>query len=357
MVYVQQYCNLAAAVFLTILAPLPRTNATAESHIIREDIPSQCSIEPVSRVCCGPNATVIGNYCACKQYHGCERPCEPLRSCPTSVGFHINVPRRCDLRVKGAAVSGPHGSAASSPEQCIAENRRIRFVHIDKSGGTAVRAWWEKFYPEKEFANRFIYPTRAGHNFVFGNGCVDDCYMFFARDPVGRWLSRFAMRERDFAQDPVRYERVRDALAAYPTPNHLAEALSSSDPEKAKHAWKTFHTSDIGVPKKLSEHYLARLSDQRREQFLKRLVFVGATSSLADDFMAYVVKVGLPLRGSTHFQKLNAMPQEQSKELQLSSLGLKNVEKELAQEYTLLNTLHTAGYITPTCTSHATCDL
>ena len=197
-----------------------------------------------------------------------------------------------------------------------------------------------------------------GHHFTFGAGCVDECYMFFVRDPVDRWLSRFIMRERDFKRNPEQYERVREVFEKYPTPNHLAEALSSADPDVKVHAVHTFHSSDAGVPKKLSKYYLPLLFDeQTREEYMKRVVFVGATSLLGQDITTFAKKVGLPPRGTDHFEKLNAMPKEQRKELYLSRDGLKNVEKELEQEYEMLNILFVNGLIKHECTHRANCAL
>lgn len=272
------------------------------------------------------------------------------------VGFHINVPEVCDLRVQGAG-SGVHRRPPNNPEECINNDHPLRFIHIDKSGGTALRAWFKKYYPEKEFAHRFVYPKAQGHYFQLGTGCAEDCYVFFVRDPVNRWMSRFVMRQRQFEENPTRYSRVRDDLAMFPAPNDLAEALSSQDAARQAKAKHVFGSSDLGAPKRLASYYLDALTAGRKDEMLKRIVFVGSTANLSNDVVAFAEKAKLPARGGGDFEKLNAMPKSQSGVLKLSKLGLKNVETILAADYAVLNSLYKAGLIPQECTTHANCDM
>lgn len=323
---------------------------------------TDCSIGPVSRKCCGPNATLTAeHWCACKPNYGCDAvpACEYLRACEKQVAFHINVPRRCtwhNERSTATVLPPP-----VSKEMCVSKNHTIRFIHIDKTGGSSIDKWYKELYPE--FESKLQYPHGMGHTFRLGDGCEDECYVFVVRDPVKRWISRFLMRKRMLAAEPDRYgkEPWSQELVEFPTPNDLAEALSSSNEgiqAKAKHI---FMQSEIGAQKRLASWYLSMLAysdEKQRANLLNRIVFVATTTHLNQDFVGLVKALGLPDRVTNHeeLEQHNAMPLTQRNHVDLSELGAANAEKMLSEDYLLLGVLHDAGLIKQTCTSSSTCE-
>lgn len=333
---------------------------------------TDCSVEPVARTCCGPNATHFGPYwCACNPGYGCGEgtpACERQRACKKLAAFHINVPRRCMLGApqQSLIMTEDDPPVPESRAQCIENNNTIRFIHIDKTGGTSIRKWFEDAFPEPQWQNKLEYPGGMGHLFTLGAACTEDCYAFYVRDPVRRWVSRFLHRKRQAEEDVVRYGSTSwgQALKDFPTPTSLAEALSSTNgthQEVARHLFQ----GEIGANKRLGKHYLHRLLGpaKEREMMLNRIVFVGATTSLNEDFYKYSKLVGLPverLGAGTQgggLEQHNARPQSQKKLAELSELGKRNAEAELSEDYKVLQILNAAGLISEPCTGTDDCNM
>ena len=96
---------------------------------------------------------------------------------------------------------------------------------------------------------------------------------------------------------------------------------------------------------------------------LNRIVFVGATTSLNEDFYKYSKLVGLPverLGAGTQgggLEQHNARPQSQNKLAELSELGKRNAEAELSEDYKVLQILNAAGLISEPCTGTDDCNM
>ena len=332
---------------------------------------SDCSVEPVSRKCCGPNATLAtegSTWCACNPGFGCGAgtpACQMMKACSSQAAFHINVPRRC---LEGAPQQSLLRTKPmpGSRQQCITQNNTIRFIHIDKTGGTSIRKWFDDAFPEQQWQNKLEYPGGMGHLFTLGTGCAEDCYAFFVRDPVRRWVSRFLHRKRQAEQEPERYGITawgKVLQHIFPTPTSLAEALSSPNATHQKFAEKMFR-SEIGANKRLGRHYLNMLLHQESQQsILNRIVYVGGTTSLNEDFASYAKLVGLPverLGGGSKGGDLevhNVKPKSQDSLAQLSELAKRNAEAALEEDYEVLQILHDAGLITETCKGTDDCNL
>jgi hypothetical protein len=376
--------------FAVVLVSGPTQNGVAElqHHVLST---GNCDVEPVSRKCCGPNATRSGYWCGCKEGRGCglKPNCDILKACANLVGFHINGPRLC-LKPSDAVQSGkqewvdkdyPLSPAQLEPtsdsKQCFGAERTIRFIHIDKAGGTTIRAWFKELYPEPEYAQRLVYPDQLGHHFGLGEGCTGECYVFFVRDPIKRWVSRFEMRKEMLALQPARYNNTNWAkfLQRFPTPNDLAEGFTDADPATVSAARKAFVSSDLGPTGRLAERYLPTLADgvdrARTSASLASIAFIGGISTLQQDFERFCKLVGLPFRSTSSLKALNSLNYLEEKahlkpsemhdnikgRLVLSAVSIRNIEKELAHEYRVLNRLHHAGLIVPECTSSSNCNL
>jgi hypothetical protein len=51
---------------------------------------------------------------------------------------------------------------ATVKAQCLSMKAPLRFIHIDKTGGTAVRKWFKDTFPEPEWQDKYVYPGSLG---------------------------------------------------------------------------------------------------------------------------------------------------------------------------------------------------
>jgi hypothetical protein len=103
--------------------------------------------------------------------------------------------------------------------------KTLHFLHIGKTGGTAVRRALESYSRAGEFEF-----TLHGHSTRLADIPVEDYWFFGVRDPVDRFVSRFYDRQRQGAPawstpwTPA--ERIW--LAVFPSAEALARALPTS---------------------------------------------------------------------------------------------------------------------------------
>jgi hypothetical protein len=169
--------------------------------------------------------------------------------------------------------------------------KNIHFIHIGKTGGTSF-----KRLLQTKSSSRF---KTHGHNFKLG-GSEDlrDCYTFFVRDPVDRWVSGFLSRLRQGC--PSLCHRGRSSEFAvfhrYPTPNALAEALCGWD-DMAYWAENTiFHTRNS---------FVTYLPPQKLVKNIHRILFVGTLSNFTADSLTMATLAG----GNLGKGKLGLLPQ------------------------------------------------
>jgi hypothetical protein len=116
--------------------------------------------------------------------------------------------------------------------------------------------------------------------------------MFVIRDPLKRFVSAFNGRLRE---DRPRYhypwrDEEKVAFAIFKTPDQLARALSSADPEERRQAENAMH--GIGHVNTPYSYWF-----ENEEAFRSRvpnLFFIGFTERLDDDFELLKRKLGLP---------------------------------------------------------------
>ena len=81
-----------------------------------------------------------------------------------------------------AAPWRPSASASVRP-RCGGKEHEVHFLHVGKTGGTAVRQTFRRVGLQSAVN------VSHTHGFHLGDGAPGDCYAFFVRDPVDRWVS------------------------------------------------------------------------------------------------------------------------------------------------------------------------
>ena len=153
----------------------------------------------------------------------------------------------------------------------------IHFLHIGKTGGTAVK----EALKDNTMCGNYVFALHF-HHWKLQQVPPDEKVVFFLRDPVKRFISGFLNQQRQglpryfsawTPEEAVAFER-------FSSPNQLALALSSEDPElrnAAEHAMKSIkHVRSsvwhwFGDP----DYFLSRKSD---------VLFVGFQERLNEDF-------------------------------------------------------------------------
>lgn len=165
--------------------------------------------------------------------------------------------------------------------------KNIHFLHIRKTGGTAIKE-----------ALRFDLKTDKytihlqEHKYRLTEVPEGDLYFFFLRDPISRFKSGFYSRQR---QGKPRYyfpwsQEEEQALNQFSTPNQLAISLSSQD-SNLRQAAATAMRNIRHI--NLSYYYWF----DSKKYFLSRLdslVFIGFQEYLESDFDALKTILDLP---------------------------------------------------------------
>ena len=199
------------------------------------------------------------------------------------------------------------------------------FLHIGKTGGTAVRAALAPF----ETTHRLCL---HGHGFTLRDVPRDETAFFFLRDPASRFVSAFNSRLR---QGRPRWDRPWSAeeqwaFQRFGTPNDLAEALGSGEADRAmagiRHVNAGYADWLVSAPYALS----------------RNLAFVGRQERLDADFEVLKAALGLPdLELPTDPVARHATPAGLS--THLSKEGRERLRAWYAPDYVLLEVLCPQG--------------
>lgn len=157
---------------------------------------------------------------------------------------------------------------------------KYAFLHIGKTGGTAVRAALKE-HNDSATDNRIAV---FGHQVTFQKIVAEDRtsqLFFFVREPISRFVSGFysRMRRGRYGTKELKPDEII-AFEQFKTPNALAEALTADDADVkalAEHAMKS-----IQHVRKSLTRYIGPLSLLQSEQ--KRLFFIGDQKYLSSDF-------------------------------------------------------------------------
>jgi len=232
----------------------------------------------------------------------------------------------------------------------INEKEVVHFLHIGKTGGTAVRCALERdLILLSGVVRGSIAETSAlshpdiscvlklhGHSIKLKDIPEGERVIFFLRDPISRFVSSFYSRKR---KGMPRYffewtSEEKSGFQRFNTANELAISIASEDREISDAAVKAM---------KFIFHVNTSFWDwfENKEYFLHRLpdiFFIGFQESLDDDFERLKIKLGLPDTIKLPTESLEAHKGDYSDfERFLEEKAIKNLEKWYAEDYEFLN--------------------
>lgn len=166
-------------------------------------------------------------------------------------------------------------------------DRSIHFLHIGKTGGTAIKHVLAPLCQQWPRLQLHAHPTRLQ------DVPVGQAVFFFLRDPVARFVSGFYSRQR---KGQPRYNSSwstaeAQAFARFDSANALALALSASDPAECNAA----HAAMAAIQHVRDSYWYWLGSPDALWQRRHDVLLIGQQEHLADDVRILGQLLGLPL--------------------------------------------------------------
>jgi hypothetical protein len=207
----------------------------------------------------------------------------------------------------------------------------VHFLHIGKTGGTAVKAsirGHEDSCRDMEIALR-------EHEIELVDIPRGEKVVFFVRDPVSRFVSGFYNRFRKARpRHDIPWTPAEEAIfTQFDTPNKLALALSSNDKELQRSAANAIQGIEhINRPQwlwfKSEAYFLSRKSD---------ILFIGFQESLNNDFMLLKRILNLPDTVRLPDNEVSAHRTPTNLDKRLDELAIKNLKAWYRKDYEFLD--------------------
>lgn len=160
----------------------------------------------------------------------------------------------------------------------------IHFLHIGKTGGTAIKVCLKKLRDDNIILHK--------HNITLPDIPKDDKVFFILRNPITRFVSGFNSRQRKGAP---RYffpwtKQEEAAFTKFNTANELAESLSSKNNETKTSAELAMRN----IQHVKESYYKWIINDQYFESRKKDILFIGFQEDLDSDFKKLKTILKLP---------------------------------------------------------------
>ena len=209
------------------------------------------------------------------------------------------------------------------------EPRQLHFLHIGKTGGTAIRHALRPFSDGP--AARI---TLHQHHTTLAEIPPGDRVMFTLRDPAARFVSGFNSRLRQGRPRfdiPWRPEEA-EAFRAFPTANDLANALSSRDIGQKTQAMAAMRS--IRHVQRRYGYWLKDLGYLRTRWAC--IDWIGRTETLTRDFAVLKTMLCLPPDCELPSELVLAHKRDDTDHVHLDETGQRNIRAWYAADYLLL---------------------
>lgn len=196
----------------------------------------------------------------------------------------------------------------------------VHVLHIGKTGGTAVKAALRGYRCRGD-----VVITLNPHSVRLQDIPPGDRVVFFLRDPIARFVSGFLSRQRK--GQPRYYTEwspaEKAAFERFPTPNALALALSSDDPDERRAAQDAMRTIEHVRDSYMRwfgsiEYFESRLTD---------VALIGFQETLKDDFTRFKRMFGLPHEIALPSDPVKAHRNPETQEKSLDARALDNLRQ------------------------------
>lgn len=217
----------------------------------------------------------------------------------------------------------------------------LHFIHIGKTGGTAIKralrdagaAYWKEedapTVPETPYGRIQLHR----HSFRMHHVPPEDHVFFCLRDPVDRFVSAFYSR---LNKGQPRYyfewsEEERRAFETFPTPERLAGALASPDPEeRALAEWALRNIRHMG-----SMQRFVGTPPQLRAR-LGQVVYIARQETLSTDWEQMKALLHLPPDAELPTARVGAHRRDPSLNAELDEASTAALREWYRQDYALL---------------------
>lgn len=162
------------------------------------------------------------------------------------------------------------------------KKQRVHFLHIGKTGGSAIKSVLKNFLETPEFSI-----TLHGHGTSLEHIPKGDSVVFFLRDPVTRFISAFYSRQR---KGQPRYysewsHKEKEIFEHFATPNEVAASLANKQEAAAKAMESVKHFACYNKWYINTDYFKSRIDD---------ILFIGFQESLDSDFIKLKSILGIP---------------------------------------------------------------
>lgn len=211
----------------------------------------------------------------------------------------------------------------------IQGKRVLHFLHLGKTGGTAVKHALIQAPPGKKYV---LY--LHSHNVKLQDIAKGEGVFFCVRDPLSRFISGFYSRQR---QGQPRHftpgARKKIAFDYFSTPNQLGKALSSQDPELKQRAQNAMNNIQH-----VNNSYWDWFTD---EDYLKLrqsdIFFIGFQEQLAEDFELLKKHLQVPATVELPQDDINAHRNPKHLDKSLETQAIANLKAWYRDDYRFID--------------------
>jgi hypothetical protein len=220
----------------------------------------------------------------------------------------------------------------------------VHFLHIGKTGGTAIKnAFLEKdvLFRKMRIFNKRLFVLHK-HDFHLDHVGNNEYVFFVIRDPVERFVSGFNSRLRQGL--PRKFNpwtvKERQVFEYFDTPNKLAEALTNGDEEireKAEQAMGTIlHVRNTVWEWFIDEKYFLENKS--------KILCIMKQSNLEQDFHLFKQKMGIKI-GELPSDNIKSHKSPVDVDKRLTNIAFTNLQQWYRRDYEFLQFLNREGFV------------